>query len=1034
MINRIKDSFISQKKPITLVLVIIIMGGLFAYSRVQSSLFPEITFPKIKIIADEGLQPVNKMMVTVTKPLENAVKQVPDLQLVRSITSRGSCEISAYMDWSADINLSQQRIQSAINQIKNDLPADVNITVEKMNPSILPVSGYTLESHNRTPIDLRQLATYTVKPFLSQVNGVSEIRVIGGKAKEYWLMLNKQKMSSLDITPDIISNTLSTTNFVKSEGYLSDYKMLYLTVTDATINAKDQLENLVISNNRKRVVRLKDFAEISIQEGIEYTRINANGRDGVLIAVIKQPNANLVSLSSDMSIKIAELQKILPKDVTIKPYYVQADFVQEAIRSVSDSLWIGLLLAIIVAIIFLRSLKASATILITIPVTLCLSIGVLYSIGYTLNIMTLGAIAASLGLIIDDAIVVVEQIHRTHEEHPLEHPRTLIVKAIDYLFPAMLGSSISTIVIFIPFIMMTGVAGAYFKVLTNTMIITLVCSFFVTWIGLPVIYLLLSKHKKNGTAQVKQEEVHHVKKQRWVRWFIVRPYVSLIIAVGLIAAIVFVPPLLETGFLPEMDEGSIVVDYSSPPGTSLDETDRMLRVIEKIIVKQPEVAAYSRRTGTQMGFFITEPNTGDYLIELKKKRDKTTQEVISDLRQKIAVSQPALRVDFGQVITDMLGDLMASVQPIEIKIFGENDQKIKSLSKQVADVVTGVKGTADVFNGIVIAGPSVSIDPYNSKLAQYNITPANLQFQTQTALGGNVIANMLEREQLSPIRMVYPGNRGLNVLGIKNQTVFVSGGKLIPINELASVQLKPGDAEVNRENLQLMGVVSARLDNSDLGTVIPAIQKNITQKVNLPAGYHIEYGGAYANQQQSFKELLMILITSSLLVFAVILFLFKQFRIAILILICAVLGTAGSLLALFITKTPLNVGSYTGLIMIVGIIGENAIFTFLQFRERAMENLANGVDKSIDEAIVFSISTRLRPKLMTALGAIIALMPLALGIGAGAQLHQPLAIAVIGGFLVALPLLLIVLPSGMHILYRSEKFHQNSDTVIEETK
>jgi multidrug efflux pump subunit AcrB len=835
-------------------------------------------------------------------------------------------------------------------------------------------------------------------------------------------------MSSLGLTPDIISTTLSTTNFVKSEGYLSDYKMLYLTVTDATINAKDQLENLVISNNKKRVVRLKDFAEIAIQESIEYTRINANGHDGVLIAVIKQPNANLVSLSADMDSKVADLQKILPKDVTIKPYYEQADFVKDSIRSVSDSLWIGLLLAIIVAVIFLRSIKASAVILITIPVTLCFSLAIIYGVGYTLNIMTLGAIAAALGLIIDDAIVVVEQIHRTHEEHPREHPLKLIKTAIDYLFPAMLGSSISTIVIFIPFMMMSGVAGAYFKVLTNTMIITLTCSFFVTWIGLPVIYILLSRHKQNSQAEAK-EDIHHVKKQRWVKWFILRPYVSLLIVAGLIATIVIVPPLLETGFLPEMDEGSIVLDYNSPPGTSLDETDRMLREIEKIIVKQPEVAAYSRRTGTEMGFFITEPNRGDYLIQLKKKRDKTTEEVISDLRQKIAANQPALRIDFGQVITDMLGDLMSSVQPIEIKIFGDDPQKLQNLAKQVAAVVGNVKGTADVFNGIVIAGPSVSIDPYYSKLAQYNITAASLQFQLQTALEGNIIGNLLEREQVSPIRMVYPGNRGLNVTGIQNQTVFVPSGKLIPISELASVQLKSGDAEISRENLQSIGIVSARLEGSDLGSVIPAIQKNIAQKISLPQGYHVEYGGDYAQQQQSFKELLIILITSSLFVFVVILFLFKQFRIAILILILAVLGISGSFLALFITKTPLNVGSYTGLIMIVGIIGENAIFTFLQFKQRALENIDKGIENGIDEAVVYSISTRLRPKLMTALGAIIALMPLALGIGAGAQLHQPLAIAVIGGFIVALPLLLIVLPSIMRIFYKSGHFHENSHPV-----
>ncbi len=1006
-----KNFFLSYKNPLAVVLVLIIAGGLFTYSRMQTSLFPEITFPKIKIIADAGLQPVNKMMVTVTKPLENAIKQVPDLQTIRSTTSRGSCEISAFMDWKANIDLSQQRIESKIAQIRNQLPPDVQITVEKMNPSILPVMGYTLESHQLSPIELKLLANYTIKPFLSQVAGVSEVRVIGGKTKEYWLQLDARKMSALGITPDSVNNVLSLTNFIRSNGFISDYRFLYLSVTDATVHTTDELKNVILKNNGRRIVRLQDIATVNVQEAVEFTKINANGKEGILIAVIKQPNANLVAVSALMEKKIDDLRAILPKGVTIRPYYVQADFVNESVKSVTDSLWIGLGLAIIVAIIFLRSLKASTTILITIPVTLCLTLIVLYAIGFTFNIMTLGALAAAIGLIIDDAIVVVEQIHRTHEEHPGEPSTVLVQKAIHYLLPAMVGSSISTIVIFFPFILMSGVAGAYFKVLTDTMIITLVCSFFVTWICLPVVYLLLSRNQKPGA--VKKLKPHTVRKQRWVSFFIRRPWLSLLLVGSFVFLIVYLLPRLETGFLPEMDEGSIVLDYASPPGTSLDETDRMLREVEKIIIATPDVAAYSRRTGTQMGFFITEPNTGDYLIQLKAGHERPTEEVITEIRKKIEATQPALRVDFGQVIGDMLGDLMTSVQPVEVKIFGTNQQTLQDLSRQVAAVVSGVKGTADVFDGIVIAGPSVSIEPDYGKLAQFGITPTNLQFQLQTAMEGNVVGTLLEKEQQTPIRMVYPNNRKANVTSIEQLQLFLPNGKLNPITSLADVHINPGDAEIQRQDLQSMGVVTARLENSDLGTVIKNIQQQVAKQIVLPQGYHIEYGGAYAEQQQSFQELLLILITASLLVFGVILFLFREFKVALVILLVSVLGIAGSYYALYITGTPLNVGSYTGLIMIVGIIGENAIFTFLQFRE----SLA---DKTVDEAIIYSISTRLRPKLMTALGAIIALMPLALGIGAGAQLHQPLAIAVIGGFIAALPLLLIVLPSLLRLLYNKK--------------
>jgi CzcA family heavy metal efflux pump len=1006
-----KNFFVSYKQPLTVLLVMIIMGGIFAYSRLQTALFPEITFPKIKIIADAGLQPVNKMMVTVTKPLENAIKQVPDLKTIRSTTSRGSCEISAFMNWDGNIDLDKQRIESKIAEIRNSLPPDVNITVEKMNPSILPVMGYTLESSTKSPIELKQLANYTIKPFLSQVEGIAEIRIIGGKQKEYWVTLDRQKMTTIGISPDSISAALANTNFIKTNGYLSDYRYLYLSVTDAQVHTTEDISNTIVRNDGKRIIYLKDFATVVVHDANEYVKINANGRDGILVAVIKQPNSNLVDVSEIIEKKVAELKQILPKDVTIKPYYVQADFVKDSVKSVTDSLWIGLALAIIVAMIFLRSLKASATILITIPVTLCLTLIVLYIVGYTFNIMTLGAIAAAIGLIIDDAIVVVEQIHRTHEEHPEEPTATLIPKAIRYLFPAMVGSSISTIVIFLPFVLMSGVAGAYFKVMTNTMIITLICSFFVTWIGLPVVYLVLSRNRKKP---LKAEKSHDVKRQRWVSFFIRKPVLSLIIVGSLIFSIFYVLPRLETGFLPEMDEGSIVLDYSSPPGTSLEETDRILRQVEKLIVATPEVEAYSRRTGTQMGFFITEPNRGDYLIQLKKSRDKKTEEVISDLRKKIESTQPALRIDFGQVIGDMLGDLMTSVQPIEVKIFGDNQQKLQQISGQVADIVSGIKGTADVFNGIVIAGPSVRVIPDFARLTQFGISPAGLQYQLQNSLEGNVIGTLLEKEQLSNIRMVYPGSRQVSAANLQQLQVFLPNGKLTPINSLATVVIDSGDAEIQRENIQSMGVVTGRLEKRDLGSVIADLQKEIGSKIALPQGYHIEYGGSFADQQKSFRELLMILISSSLLVFGVVLFLFRDFRIALLIVLLAVLGISGSYLALYLTHTPLNVGSYTGLIMIVGIIGENAIFTFLQFKDAILE-------KGVDEAIIYSISTRLRPKLMTALGAIIALMPLALGIGTGAQLHQPLAISVIGGFIIALPLLLVVLPSMLRLLYRNSR-------------
>jgi len=828
-----KNFFLSYKNPISVILAVIIVGGIFLYGQIQVSLFPEITFPKLKVIADNGEQPVDKMMVTVTRPLEDAIKQVPDLKILRSTTSRGTCEISAFLNWGADVNINQQMLESRISQIKNSLPPDVQIQIEKMNPSILPVIGFTVESDKKTPIELNLIATYIIKPFLSQIDGVSSVGIIGGKTKEYWIELNQLKMSTFSITPEIIRDILNQNHFITSNGFLSDYRRLYLNITDAGLYKITDVENVILRNDGKRLLKLKDVADINVRERTEYTRINANGRQGLLVAILKQPGANLIKLSENVSSRKKELEKILPPDVHISLYYDQADFVNKAIKSVNDSLWLGLLLAILVAVMFLRSFRASATILVTIPVTLFLTIIVLYSIGYTLNIMTFGAIAAAIGLIIDDAVVVIEQIHRTHEEFPDRPSSQLVHQAVKYLMPSMVGSSISTIVIFVPFMLLGGVAGAYFNVLTNTMIITLVCSFFVTWIGLPVIYIWFS-NIRSLFPEKKNTDIRTIKTRNWVSFFLRRPILSVLFILCLLLSIIYILPRLETGFLPEMDEGSIVLDYKAPPGTSLEETNRILVEVEKIIIKIPEVTTYSRRTGAQMGFFITEPNDGDYLIQLKDNRKRSTNEVIDDIRKKIEATQPALQIDFGQVIGDILGDLMASVQPIEIKIFGSDQKTLNELAKQVAGEIEKIKGVEDVFDGIIIAGPSIEVVPDQQKLAQFKISPASFQFQMQTLVEGNIIGSILEKEQMTAIRMIYPNSSKNSLENIKNQFIFLPDGKLKPVATLSTIGLKEGVAEINRDNLKSVSIVTARLNNKDLGTAMRKFKRQLIPEYFYP--------------------------------------------------------------------------------------------------------------------------------------------------------------------------------------------------------
>lgn len=1019
------------KKPILFISFLLLAAGIYSYTQMQTNLFPEVLFPRISLIADAGQQPIDRMMITITKPLESAVKKVKGVQVVKSSTSRGNCVIDVFFDWGTDVYNAKTQVESRINEIKTFLPPGVTIAVEAMNQSVFPVYGFTLESKKHSLVALRDKANLIVRPQFSQVEGISNVVVRGGKNKEFVIIPDAIKMSSLGITPNTIITAFNNNNFVLSNGPVEDFNRLYLSITDTRLQDMDQLENMLIKNDGIRLIRLKDIAQVEIKEQVEFLIVNANGHDAVLIDLVKQPGVNLIDFAKECESKAAEIQKQLPQGMVLKPYYNQAAFVGDSIQSVIKTIYEGLFLAILVMIVFLRSWRASLAVMLSIPVTLGFTLLVLYLSGISINIMSLGAIAASIGLIIDDAIVIIEQIYRKHEDEPAKDRFSVVKEAIHDLFPAMIGSSLATIVIHFPFRLMSGLAGSFFKELSDTMQLTMVTSFLVTWLLLPVFHILIGfKASKNAHHKSEEERIHSL---RWLTWFFNKPVFAASMVFIFLASAWFCFGKLETGFLPELDEGSIVLDYFMPPGTSIEETDRVLREAEKIIVAHPDVETYSRRTGIRMSFATVPQNFGDYSIQLKKDRTKTTPEVINDLRNEISASQPVLSIGFGQRIADLLGDLMSTPQPIEVKFFGDDYVKLQEISQQAETILSGIKGIADINNGLRIAGPSLVFTPRQELLNQFKISL--LDFQTQLAaytggitLGINAnqpipspaqaamtagiqVGQMQDGEQMRRTVMRFANLEINDLERIKRQLIFLPDGTTRPLSFFCDVKIVEGETEQRRENLKSNVVLTARLDNRDLGSAITEIQQQLNAKLPLPKGYTIAYGGAYSEQQKSFSELLMILLMASLFVFGVFMFLFKEWLLSLTLLFISVMGICGCIIALYLTGTPLNVSSYTGIIMIVGILAENAIFTVAQYRQNMRQT------NHVDESIKFAIALRIRPKLMTAIGAILALTPLALGIGLGAQMQQPLAIAVIGGFLAGLPMLLLVFPSMLRMLY-----------------
>jgi len=1029
-----KNYFQVFAKPIVFVAILLVAAGLFSYTRMQTNLFPEVLFPRITIIADVGQLPIDRMMITVTKPIETAVKRVQGVTIVKSSTTRGTCTIDVFFQWGSDTYSKKMQMESRINEIKNFLPAGVNLSIEAMNQSLFPVYGYTLESTDHSQVALRDQANLVLRPVFAQVQGISNVVVRGGRAKDYVVIPDPIKLSALGMTPNSFIAVFNNSNFVLSNGYVSDYRRLYLSLTDTRVNDIEELKNLILKNDGNRIVRVKDIAKVEVQEQQEFVIINANGSNAVLIDLVKQPGINLVDFAKDVEARAIEARKILPKGYELKPYYDQSAFVEDSVDSVVKTIYEGLFLALIVMVVFLRSWRSSLVVMLTIPVTLCFTILVLYLAGISINIMSLGAIAASIGLIIDDAIVIIEQIYRGHEDHP-EKDRFIIVKeAIHDLFPAMIGSSLATIVIHFPFRLMSGLAGSFFKELSDTMQLTMVTSFLVTWLLLPVLHLMIG-YKTSFKPQAHHTMSDSVNRLRWLTWFFNKPIIAMMLVVVLISSAYLASDKLETGFLPELDEGTIVLDYISPAGTSLEETDAICKEIEKIVGVHPDVESYSRRTGIHMAFKSDPTNIGDYSIQLKKDRTKTTDEVINELRKEIEGKVAAMEeISFGQRIADLLGDLMSTPQPIQIKIFGDNYEILKVFARKADTLLQQIPGIVDINNGLVTAGPTMIFYPDQEKLALYKIALTDFQTQLtaytvgvplglnanvptpspfQAAMtGGLQIGQVQDGEQMRRILMRFTNFEDNDLEKLKRQLIFLPDGSTRPLSFFCDVKIIPGEIEYRREDLKSAVILTARLENRDLGSAIKDIQKKLSSELALPQGYAISYGGAYEEQQQSFKELLTILSMAALFVFAVLMFLFKEWRISFLILFISVAAISGCILALYFAGIPLNVSSYTGIIMIVGIIAENAIFTVNQFRQNMNRT------KDIDQSINYAIALRIRPKLMTAIGAILALTPLALGIGLGAQMQQPLAISVIGGFLAGLPLLLLVFPSLIRFLYK----------------
>ena len=1022
-------------KPIFFFLAVLTMGGIYAATQLPISVFPDTNFPRVVIGVDNGVMPVEQMQVTITKPIEDAINSVPGLKTVRSTTSRGSAEISLFFDWNVDMFRTLQLTDAALSKVQQELPATARITTNRLTFATFPILGYALNSDKDangndvvSPTQLWEIATYDLKPPLNRVDGVSTVVVQGGKVPEFHIVPNLARLQSAGVTLLDLVNAVQASNIIDSPGLYEANHELILGLVGAQAHDPEQLGNLVVKTTTAGApVRVADVATVEPSTMPVYTSVTSNGKPSVLLNIARQPASNTVAVADAIAAEIEQLKPLIPAGVHLTPFYDQSELVRESISSVRDAILIGLFLACVILFLFLRDWTSSLIAGLVIPVTVAVTILFLWIIGQSFNLMTLGGLAAAIGLVIDDAIVVVENIvvHRDSGEPAIE----AVKKALSEITIPLVGSTITPVVVFLPLIAVTGVTGSFFRALAVTMTAALLTSLALALTFTPALSLFLLKaktpledgsshsHEESGPVMLKVLSMH----TSVLSWMLTRPLALAAICLVLVVGGYFAYEGLGSDLLPEMDEGAFILDSYTPPGTSLTESARIIGNVEKILHDTPEVEITSRRTGLQLGLAaVTESNFGDFTVKLKKKRDRSIDEVIADVRERVKKTEPELDVEFTQVLQDMIGDLSNSPEPIQIKMFSSDLNILHDLGPRVADALAKVPGVVDVQNGIdnTVSGPATEFKVNPVLAGRLGFTPAEVAEDATAILDGLPTNDpMIVNGRPYTIRVRLPDANRASLDAIQNTVFNSSAGHTATLGSMAEVTQLPPQNEIRRENLQQVVLVSGRLEGSDLGGAMDKV-KDFVSKLGLPATVHIEYGGTYQEQQKSFSDLARVLVLALALVFGVLLAEFRNFSAPIAILTSSVLSIAGVVFALLVTDTNFNVASFMGLIMVIGIVAKNGIL--LLDADQKFRAEGDGADKDIArEAMLHAAQRRLRPIVMTAIAAVAGMLPLAFALGAGSQMLQPLAIAVIGGLLLSIFLSLIVTPVIYYSLTRA---------------
>jgi len=980
-------------------LLLSLIGGYLLY-RIPEGVFPDATFPRIAIEVDYGLAPLKEMEMRVAKPIEEAMMMVEGVRTVRASISRGSLEVNVDFQWGQDMFRAYQLVQAQVSGIQHQLPPGVKIEVRRFTTSTYPVAGFALTSDKLNLLQLRDLAIFTIRPQLAAIPGVYNIEVMGGHQREYWVNLNPQKLTALHLDYKKVEEAIRQSNSLQFVGRLNEANKLYLNIADNRFVKIDDIRKTIVARRGNYPVFLSDIATVEPAVKETFIACESNLKPAVLITVIKQPGTNAVSIMKKVEKRLSALKKVIPPDVKVQKWYDMTDFILGAIGSVRDAIFLGALLTFIILLIFLKKLRITLVTVTIIPVALLISFIFIRLLGMNLNIMSLGGLAAAIGILTDNAIVVVENIERYLEEG--YDRKEAVIKASSEIIPPLLGATMTTLVVFVPLVFLSGVPGIFFRALASTLAIAVVVSMLLAVFLTPALAIsfISTRKKRPGKFVPVLINLHQKALKKFIKWPLLTVFFILIFS----AIAVFSYLRIPSGFLPEWDEGTIVHDYIAPPGSSIEATKKMLRPVAEYIMSLPDVESYSLRTGRSLAHPRTHSNDGDFVINLKKGHKLSSFEIMDKIREFDRTHEPRLEPELFQVLPDRLKDLSGEIAPITIKVFGENLSLIRKTAVVIADSLENIRGAVDVYKGFSKTEPELSIRVREEAASRFGVTVKEISDAVQMALWGDEVSGIMEGLKMIPIRVRYPKSKFRHVENIEKLPVYLATiNRVVQLGEVADIKKIPGKADIDHENLAQVVNVKAHISDRDLGGIINDV-KTMLKHVPLPPGVTLEIGGQYKSQQEAFRQLILILAFGVLLVFSILLFEFKSFRTAGVILLGTVLSVSGVFLLLWITRIPLDISAFMGMIMIIGVVVNNGIL-LIDYTEKYLKEKPD-----VRQALLMAGQVRMRPILMTMLATIFGFLPLAFAMGEGSEMLQPLAISMIGGMSLSMFLSLLIIP------------------------